>query len=209
MHFNLPNSLTWFRIIAIPLVVIVFYLPVTWARPAAGLLFALAGITDWLDGYLARRLGQTSSFGAFLDPVADKLIVATALVLLVQARAADVAAYQHFDLGLGRDSTVVLALVAAVIIGREITVSALREWMSQIGARAHVAVNFIGKLKTTFQIVGIALMLYREPLLGGGVYLVGEVMLYVAAGLTLWSMIQYLRAAWPAMRGAADPGAQR
>ena len=121
MHFNLPNALTWFRIIAIPLVVVVFYLPVTWARPAAGLLFALAGITDWLDGYLARRLGQTSSFGAFLDPVADKLIVATALVLLVQARAADVAAYKHFDLGFGRDPTVVLALVAAVIIGREIT----------------------------------------------------------------------------------------
>jgi len=130
-------------------------------------------------------------------------------VLLVQARAADVAAYRHFDLGLGRDPTVVLALVAAVIIGREITVSALREWMSQIGARAHVAVNFFGKWKTTFQIVGIALMLYREPFLGGSVYLVGEVMLYVAAGLTLWSMIEYLRAAWPAMRGAADPGRQR
>jgi CDP-diacylglycerol--glycerol-3-phosphate 3-phosphatidyltransferase len=103
----------------------------------------------------------------------------------------------------------VLALVAAVIIGREITVSALREWMSQIGARAHVAVNFVGKWKTTFQIVGIALMLYREPFLGGAVYLVGEVMLYVAAGLTLWSMIEYLRAAAPAMRGAADPGGQR
>lgn len=209
MHFNLPNALTWFRIIAIPLIVIVFYLPVTWARPAAGLLFALAGITDWLDGYLARRLGQTSSFGAFLDPVADKLIVATALVLLVQARAADVASYKHFDLGLGRDPTVVLALVAAVIIGREITVSALREWMSQIGARAHVAVNFFGKWKTTFQIVGIALMLYREPFLGGSIYLIGEVLLYVAAGLTLWSMIEYLRAALPAMRGASDSGTRR
>ena len=209
MHFNLPNALTWFRIIAIPLVVIVFYLPVTWARPAAGLLFALAGLTDWLDGYLARRLGQTSSFGAFLDPVADKLIVATALVLLVQARAADVAEYKYFDLGFGRDPTIVLALVAAVIIGREITVSALREWMSQIGARAHVAVNFVGKWKTTFQIVGIALMLYREPFLGGPIYLIGEVMLYVAAGLTLWSMIEYLRAAWPVMRGAADADARR
>jgi phosphatidylglycerophosphate synthase len=173
------------------------------------LLFALAGITDWLDGYLARRLGQTSSFGAFLDPVADKLIVATALVLLVQARAADVAAFKHFDLGLGRDPTVVLALVAAVIIGREITVSALREWMSQIGARAHVAVNYVGKWKTTFQIVGIALMLYRERFLGAPIYLVGEVMLYVAAGLTLWSMIEYLRAAAPALRGAADSGTRR
>ncbi len=196
MHFNLPNALTWFRIIAIPLVVIVFYLPVTWARPAAGLLFALAGITDWLDGYLARRLGQTSSFGAFLDPVADKLIVATALVLLVQARAADVAAYKHFDFGLGRDPTVVLALVAAVIIGREITVSALREWMSQIGARAHVAVNFFGKWKTTFQIVGIALMLYREPFLGRRhlSHRRGDCSTSRPA-LTLWSMIEYLRAA--------------
>jgi CDP-diacylglycerol--glycerol-3-phosphate 3-phosphatidyltransferase len=209
MHFNLPNALTWFRIIAIPLVVVVFYLPVTWARPAAGLLFALAGVTDWLDGYLARRLGQTSSFGAFLDPVADKLIVSTALVLLVQARAADVAGFPHLDLNLGRDPTVALALVAAVIIGREITVSALREWMSQIGARAHVAVNFFGKWKTTFQIVGIALMLYRARMLGFGAYLVGEVLLYVAAALTLWSMIEYLRAAWPAIRGAEDAGTRR
>ena len=209
MHFNLPNALTWFRIIAIPLVVVVFYLPVEWARPAAGLLFALAGITDWLDGYLARRLGQTTSFGAFLDPVADKLIVSTALVLLVQSRAADVAAFPHFDLNLGRDPTVVLALVAAVIIGREITVSALREWMSQIGARARVAVSIFGKLKTSFQIVGIALMLYRAPMLGFGSYVVGEVMLYVAAAITLWSMIEYLRAAWPAMRGAEDASTRR
>jgi phosphatidylglycerophosphate synthase len=204
MHFNLPNALTWFRIIAIPLVVAVFYLPVTWARPAAGLLFGLAGITDWLDGYLARRLGQTSNFGAFLDPVADKLIVSTALVLLVQARAADVAVYPRFDLHLGGDPTIALALVAAVIIGREITVSALREWMSLIGARAHVAVNFFGKWKTTFQIVGITLMLYRAPVLGFGAYAVGEALLYVAAALTLWSMIEYLRAALPAMRGAED-----
>ena len=125
MKFNLPNALTWFRVVAIPLVVLVFYGPQlfgwheTWARPAAGLLFGLAGITDYFDGYLARRLGLTSSFGAFLDPVADKLIVSTALVLLVQA-----------------DPQITLALVAAIIIGREITVSALREWMSQIGARA-------------------------------------------------------------------------
>jgi CDP-diacylglycerol---glycerol-3-phosphate 3-phosphatidyltransferase len=200
MRFNLPNALTWFRIIAIPLVVFVFYLPAPWARPAAGLLFGLAGITDYLDGYLARRLKQTSNFGAFLDPVADKLIVSTALVLLVQSRAGDVAYNQHFD--LGRDPTVTLALVAAVIIGREITVSALREWMSQIGARAHVAVNFFGKWKTTLQIIGIGLMLYREPMWGVGVYAFGEVLLYVAAALTLWSMIDYLRAAWPVMRGS-------
>jgi len=198
MRLNVPNALTWFRILAIPLVVITFYLPVTWARPAAGLLFGLAGITDLLDGYLARRLGQTSNFGAFLDPVAHKLIVAAALVVLVQARAADVAYNVHFD--LGPDPTITLALVAAVIIGREITVSALREWMSQIGQRAHVAVNYFGKWKTTFQIIGISLMLYREPILKIGVYAIGEVLLYLAAALTLWSMIDYLRAAWPIMR---------
>jgi len=187
MKLNLPNALTWFRVLAIPLVVAVFYAPVLlgwpeqWARPAAGLLFALAGITDYFDGYLARRLGQTSSFGAFLDPVADKLIVSTALVLLVQADPQ-------------------IALVAAIIIGREITVSALREWMSQIGARAHVAVSIFGKWKTTLQIVGITFMLYREPLLELPIYRIGEWLVYVAAAITLWSMIDYLRAAWPAMR---------
>jgi CDP-diacylglycerol--glycerol-3-phosphate 3-phosphatidyltransferase len=191
MRISLPNTLTWFRIVAIPLVVIVFYSPElfawpeSWARPASGLLFGLAGITDLLDGYLARRLGQTSNFGAFLDPVADKLIVATALVLLVQA-----------------DPQITLAIVAAIIIGREITVSALREWMSQIGARAHVAVSFFGKWKTTLQIVGISFMLYREPLLGQPAYRVGEWLLYAAAALTLWSMIDYLRAAGPAMRAS-------
>ena len=189
MKLNLPNALTWFRVVAIPLVVLVFYGPElfgwdeSWARPAAGLLFGLAGITDYFDGYLARRLGLTSSFGAFLDPVADKLIVSTALVLLVQA-----------------DPQITLALVAAIIIGREITVSALREWMSQIGARAHVAVSIFGKWKTTLQIIGISFMLYREPLLTLPAYRIGEWLLYVAAALTLWSMIDYLRAAWPTMR---------
>ena len=185
MPLNLPNALTWFRILAIPLVVIVFYLPVPWARPAAGILFGLAGVTDYLDGYLARRLGQTSSFGAFLDPVADKLIVATALVLLVQA-----------------DPEYSLAIVAAIIIGREITVSALREWMSELGARAHVAVTFFAKWKTTLQIIGIGLMLYRDPLLGVETYPIGTALLFIAAALTLWSMIDYLRAAWPVMRSA-------
>lgn len=182
MVLNLPNALTWFRIIAIPLVVVVFYLPVDWARPAAGLLFALAGITDYFDGYLARRLNQTSSFGAFLDPVADKLIVSTALVLLVQA-----------------DPRIPLAVVAGIIIGREITVSALREWMSEIGARARVAVTFFGKWKTTLQIIGIGLMLYRDPILGLDVYPIGVGLLFVAAALTVWSMLGYLRAAWPIM----------
>ncbi len=180
MKLTLPNTLTLFRIIAIPLVVVVFFLPTPWARPATGVLFALAGVTDFLDGYLARRLEQTSNFGAFLDPVADKLIVAIALVLLVQA-----------------DPQLALAVVAAIIIGREITVSALREWMSEIGARARVAVGFVGKWKTTLQIVGISLMLYESPLLGMRTYVVGMVLLFVAAGLTILSMIDYLRAAWP------------
>ena len=189
MKFNLPNALTWFRVVAIPLVVVVFYAPElfawpeSWARPAAGLLFGFAGITDYLDGYLARRLKLTSNFGAFLDPVADKLIVSTALVLLVQS-----------------DPQITLGLVAAIIIGREITVSALREWMSQIGARAHVAVSIFGKWKTTFQIIGISLMLYREPLLTLPIYRIGEWLVYAAAALTLWSMIDYLRAAGPVMR---------
>jgi CDP-diacylglycerol---glycerol-3-phosphate 3-phosphatidyltransferase len=189
MSFNWPNALTWFRIVAIPLVVFVFYLPallddpeMSWTRPAAGLLFALAGITDYFDGYLARRLNQTSSFGAFLDPVADKLIVSTALVLLVQS-----------------DPQITLAIVAGIIIGREITVSALREWMSEIGARARVAVTFFGKWKTTLQIIGISLMLYRQPIVGIDVYPIGVALLFVAAALTLWSMLDYLRAAWPIM----------
>jgi CDP-diacylglycerol--glycerol-3-phosphate 3-phosphatidyltransferase len=189
MKFNLPNALTWFRVIAIPLIVVAFYAPELFgwsssvARPVTGLLFALAGISDFFDGYLARRLGLTSNFGAFLDPVADKLIVSTALVLLVQA-----------------DPQIVLALVAAIIIGREITVSALREWMSQIGARAHVAVSIFGKWKTTFQMLGIGFMLYREPLLGLPSYRIGEWLVYAAAALTLFSMIEYLRAAGPVIR---------
>ena len=183
MHFNLPNSLTWFRILAIPLVVVLFYLPVPWSNPAAAWMFALAGVTDLLDGYLARRLGQTSSFGAFLDPVADKLMVATALVLIVQS-----------------DPQPYLAVVAAIIVGREITVSALREWMSQIGAQARVAVTWFGKWKTTLQIVGIALMLHQRPMLGLPVYEIGTALLYVAAAITLWSMIDYLRLAWPVIK---------
>lgn len=183
MRLNTPNALTWFRILAIPLVVLVFYLPVPWARPAAGWLFALAGVTDLLDGYLARRLGQTSQFGAFLDPVADKLIVATALVLIVEG-----------------DPQPYLAIVAAIIIGREITVSALREWMSQIGERAQVAVTYFGKWKTTMQIIGISMMLYEHRIFGLNIYMTGMFLLLVAAGLTIWSMIDYLRAAWPIIR---------
>lgn len=181
MKANIPNTLTWFRIAAIPLVVIAFYTP-AWGRPAAGVLFALAGVTDWLDGYLARRLDQASPFGAFLDPVADKLIVSTALVVLVQS-----------------NPNFILAMTAAIIIGREITVSALREWMSELGARAHVAVTFFGKWKTALQIIGITLMLYERPLFNLPTYDIGTVLLLVAAGLTTWSMLDYLQAAWPIM----------
>jgi CDP-diacylglycerol--glycerol-3-phosphate 3-phosphatidyltransferase len=183
MVLNLPMILTVVRILAIPLVVLVYFLDTSWAGPAAGVLFALAGITDYLDGYLARRLGQTSRFGAFLDPVADKLIVATALVLIVQ-----------------HDPRIHLAIVAAIIIGREITVSALREWMSEIGASAKVSVSFVGKLKTTMQIFGISMMLYQENIGPIPIYRTGEILLFVAAALTVFSMLDYLRSAWPTLR---------
>ena len=183
---NLPNSLTLSRVLIIPVFMAVFYSPLPWKHLLAAGLFAAAAVTDWLDGYLARRLGQTSAFGAFLDPVADKLLVATALVLLVQA-----------------DPRALLALAAAVIIGREIAVSALRELMAELGEKATVSVAMIGKIKTTAQLIAIVLMLYQESVFGLPVYEIGFVLLYVAAALTLWSMIVYLRAAWPVIRPGA------
>ena len=183
-QFNIATSLTWVRIAAIPLVVLTFYSSVSWARPGAGLIFLLAALTDWLDGYLARRLQQTSAFGAFLDPVADKLMVATALILLVQA-----------------DPRVIITMLAAIIIGREIAVSALREWLAGMGARNRVAVSGYGKLKTIMQMTGLCCMLFQAPLLGLPVYDIGVVFLLLAAGLTVWSMLAYIRAAW----GAAPP----
>ena len=183
MPWNWPNTLTWLRIFAIPLIAALFFMPYPWADPSAGLLFAAAGITDSLDGYLARRLGQTSRLGAFLDPVADKLIVAVALVLLVS-----------------KDPRALIALTAAVIIGREITISALREWMAEIGQRRKVAVSQLGKYKTILQIVGLSLMLFRLPLLGLPIYKIGVVLTEVAAAATLYSMVAYLRAAWPELR---------
>ncbi len=180
MPWNVPNTLTWLRIAAIPLIVLLFYMPYHWADPAAGLLFAAAGITDSLDGYFARRLGQTSRLGAFLDPVADKLIVAVALVLLVS-----------------RDTRALIVLTAVVIIGREITISALREWMAEIGQRRKVAVSQLGKVKTTLQIVGLSMMLYRQPLADIPTYATGVMFIEIAAAATLVSMVTYLRAAWP------------
>jgi CDP-diacylglycerol--glycerol-3-phosphate 3-phosphatidyltransferase/cardiolipin synthase len=178
--YTVPNLLTGLRIILIPVIVGVFYLPVDWHYRAAGLLFALAGITDTLDGYIARRTGTVSPLGAFLDPVADKLIVATALVLIV-----------------ARNPVWYVTLTAAVIIGREIAISALREWMAELGARHKVAVNVLGKFKTVAQIVGLSMMLYVDDLWILPIYAIGLVLTVIAAILTLWSMVLYLQAAWP------------
>ena len=182
MHTNLPIILTWIRIATIPVFVYCFFSDLEFARPIAGALFGFAAITDWLDGYAARKLGQTSKFGAFLDPVADKLMVTIALVLLVQG-----------------DPRVTVAMIAVVIIGREITVSALREWMASVGERAQVAVSRTGKVKTGFQMFGIAFMVYKQPLLGLDIYPIGYWLLVIASVMTLWSMIVYLRAAWPTL----------
>jgi CDP-diacylglycerol--glycerol-3-phosphate 3-phosphatidyltransferase len=186
-HWNLPNTLTWLRILMIPGVVILFYLPFWWAHPAAGVGFALAGITDTLDGYFARKLGLTSRLGAFLDPVADKLIVAAALVLIVSA-----------------DPRWYIAIMATVIIGREIAVSALREWMAEIGARGRIKVSMLGKYKTIMQITGLSMMLFQHNLLGIPIYKLGLLLTAVAAVLTLWSMILYLRLAWPELRDSSS-----
>jgi len=186
MFFNLPNSLTWLRIWLIPLFVAVFYLPDGWVPKhqinlIATALFALASVTDWLDGWLARRLDQTSAFGAFLDPVADKLMVAAALLVLVDLDRAGIAA-------------------SLIIIGREIAISALREWMAKEGKSGSVAVSFVGKLKTTAQMLAILLLLFHDPLLGWNSQWLGRWLLDIAAFLTLWSMLHYLRMAWRAMK---------
>ncbi len=183
MPFNLPIFLTWLRIVMIPLVVGVFYLPDSWMSVTernlvATVTFTLAALTDWLDGYLARRLGQTSAFGAFLDPVADKLMVAAALIMLVELER-------------------VGAVVAVIIIGREIAISALREWMANSGQGGSVAVNMLGKVKTIFQMVSIPMLLYHDSI---GVFDAGAVglwLIYVSAALTLISMMYYLKLAGP------------
>ena len=187
-HWNLPNTLTWLRILMIPAIIILFYLlPYPWADPAACAAFALAGITDSLDGYYARKLGQTSRLGAFLDPVADKLIVAAALILIVS-----------------RDPRWFLVIASIVIIGREIAVSALREWMAEIGARGKIKVSLLGKYKTIMQIVGLSFLLFRQSLFGIPIYKFGIILTAVAVVLTLWSMIAYLRLAWPELRGSSS-----
>ena len=176
MVFNLPVMLTWMRIGFIPLLVFLFYLHEPWAPLAAALVFGLAGVTDWADGYLARLWQQESRFGAFLDPVADKLIVAVALILLVE-----------------REGAIWMTLAAIIIIGREIVISALREWMAEIGARGKVAVAFIGKLKTTLQIIALSFLLYNQDLFGLlPLRELGLIALVIATILTIISMVQYL-----------------
>jgi len=176
---KLPTAITLTRIFFIPIFVALFYLPFNWAYIATAIIFVLAAITDWLDGFLARKLEQTSRFGAFLDPVADKLMVVIALVLLV-----------------GSHKTPFMTLPALVIVGREVVISALREWMAELGKSINVAVNFIGKIKTALQFIAIILLLL-QPLHYNFIALLGYVFLYAAALLTLWSMLVYLKAAWP------------
>jgi CDP-diacylglycerol--glycerol-3-phosphate 3-phosphatidyltransferase len=182
-HLTIPNILTWSRIIMIPVFVLVYYLDYRWSGFVAAVIFAAAGVTDWIDGYLARKWGQMTKLGAFLDPVADKLMVATALVVLVE---------EHGNFWL--------SVPAAVIIGREITISALREWMAELGKRASVAVSFVGKVKTTFQMIAITGLIANPPDMENWVVWLAYLLLYVATGLTLWSMLVYLKAAWPALR---------
>lgn len=180
MELNSANVLTLFRIALIPILVVFFYVDVSWSNWATTAVFSLAAITDWLDGYVARRFNQTSRFGAFLDPVADKLMVGVTLVLLVQ-----------------HHPTAPFAIPAAIIIGREITISALREWMAELGQRGAVAVHLVGKVKTTFQMIALILLLFRESLFGLPIFLLGHIALWISAILTMWSMVLYLRAAWP------------
>lgn len=183
---QIPNTLTVIRIIAIPICILLYYLPVKWAHIAAAILFACAGATDFLDGYLARNWGYATRFGAFLDPVADKLMVAMILVVLVGSRE-----LSH------------LALPAAVIVGREIVVSALREWMAEMGSRGKVSVSWLGKVKTMSQMGALLLLLLFTPGMSIWISILGSVLLYIAAGLTLWSMTLYLKAAWPDLTLAA------
>ena len=189
MPLNIPNLLTLLRILLIPVLFVVYVFDAGWSNQVATVIFVVAAITDWLDGYLARKLNQYTPFGAFLDPVADKLIVATALVLLATD---DKVLHMVF-------SAPIFAAAVAIIIGREIVISALREWMAELGKRASVAVSYIGKVKTALQMIAISLLIYKESLFGLPIFKIGEVLLFVAAALTLYSMIVYLKAAWPVL----------
>ncbi len=180
MKVTIPTAVTLFRIGLIPLFVIVFYLPFQWSDLVAAAIFGFASLTDWVDGYLARALKQESSFGAFLDPVADKLMVVVAIVLIVESH-----------------PSIYIAIPSVIIIAREISVSALREWMAELGSRAAVQVSFFGKAKTTTQLISLLLMIYSEPYFDLPTFEIGLVVYYLAAFFTVVSMVQYLRAAWP------------
>ncbi len=188
MKLNLAILLTLFRIAAIPIVVVLFYSQLEHARPIAAILFGIAAVTDLLDGWVARRFNQTSKFGEFLDPVADKLMVAIVLVMLVQDNP------RWF-----------VDIIAMIIIGREITISALREWMATIGERANVKVSMAGKIKTVLQMFGIGFMVYQNEFLGFDIYGIGFILLVAAAAMTVWSMFVYLRAAWPYISLDSEP----
>ena len=192
MRINLPTWLTLFRMALLPVMVVVYYLPFHGHNITAAIVFVLAAITDWLDGYLARRLNMTSAFGAFLDPVADKLMVAVTLFLLVESHR-------------GGWPGIVMAVTAAIIVGREISISALREWMAEIGKRSTVRVAFIGKLKTVMQMVALVVLIVQHDAEALRLYHVGEGLLVIAGVLTIWSGAHYLRAAWPLLRGDLPP----
>jgi len=188
MKFNIPILLTLSRIAVIPVFILIYYLPVSWSSGVCTWLFVAAAITDWLDGYIARKYKLDSRFGAFLDPVADKLMVAVVLILLVDRNPTDWPG-------------ILLAIPAIIIVGREITISALREWMAELGEGGKVSVSYIGKVKTAAQLVALPFMIHREPLWDViPVAEIGLILLYVAAVLTLWSMFIYLKGAWPVMK---------
>lgn len=191
--FNWPNLLTLARISAVPLLVIFYYLPVSWSHVAAAIIFALACITDWLDGYLARYLKQSTKLGAFLDPVADKLMVSTALIVLV---AQPTFQFVSTTKALVVIPTAVITVPAAIIVAREIIVSALREWMAEIGKRQRVAVSNMGKVKTALQMAALVVLIYCDNTTSAPIVFAGLILLYVAAVLTIWSMFIYLKAAW-------------
>jgi CDP-diacylglycerol--glycerol-3-phosphate 3-phosphatidyltransferase len=180
MTITLPTAITLFRVALIPLFVVVFYLPFSWANIAATSIFFVASVSDWVDGYLARIMKQESSFGAFLDPVADKLMVVVIIILLVEAH-----------------PSIYVALPSVIIVAREISISALREWMAQLGSTTTLQVSFIGKAKTVAQMFALGFMIFSEPLMGLPIFQIGLVLYYWAAFLTIVSMIIYLRAAWP------------
>jgi CDP-diacylglycerol---glycerol-3-phosphate 3-phosphatidyltransferase len=198
MRINLPTWLTLFRVALLPVMVLVFYWPFRGHNITAATVFALAGLTDWLDGYLARRLNMTSKFGAFLDPVADKLMVAVTLFMLVETHR-------------GGWPGILMAVTSAIIVGREISISALREWMAEMGMRATVRVAFLGKLKTAMQIVALIVLIlqHEKDAEALRLYHIGESLLVIAGVLTIWSGLYYLRAAWPALHDDPIPAAEQ